>query len=189
MMTVRITPPSLDSMTPQQRQAHDGIANGPRGVVRGPVATWLHTPELAQRAQLLGEYCRYQSSLPPRLSELAILITAQYWQAAYEWNGHVPLARAGGLSDAVIEAVRCNQRPVFEHEDESLVHALATELLWMREVSECTWQHAHLVLGTQGVVDLVGVLGYYGLISMTIKTFCLPNGPDPTAAFPFPTAL
>ncbi len=185
----RLDPPLPDRLSPHQRQAHDAIASGPRGVVRGPVALWLHAPELAQRAQLLGEYCRFNSSLPPRLSELAILVTAQYWKAAYEWNGHAPLARAGGLSDEVIEAVRLGQRPAFEHEDESLVYSLSTELLWTHEVSDGTWEHAHLALGTQGVVDLVGVLGYYGLISMTIKTFRLPNGADPAATFPFPASL
>lgn len=185
----RLEPPRPEQLSPPQREAHDAIANGPRGVVRGPVALWLHSPELAQRAQLLGEYCRFRSSLPARLTELAVLVTAQHWKAAYEWNGHAPLARAAGLSEHVIEALRLGQRPAFDHEDESLVYSFATELLWMHEVGEGTWEHAHLVLGTRGVVDLVGVLGYYGLISMTIKTFRLPNGSDPAAVHPFPASL
>ena len=121
-----------DALTDEQRRIHDLIASGPRGRVGGPLATWLYAPQLAERAQALGEYCRYNSSLPPRLSELAILVTAQYWQAGFEWCVHAPLASKGGLADPVIEALRTGAVPDFAQEDERATYAFASELLRAR---------------------------------------------------------
>ena len=94
----RITPPAPADMTPRQREVHDAIASGPRGRVEGPLAVWLRRPELAQKAQELGAYCRYGTSLPPRLSELAILTMARVWTAEFEWWAHKGPALDGGLA-------------------------------------------------------------------------------------------
>jgi len=173
-----------DTMTAEQRRVHDMIASGPRGRVEGPLYSWLHAPGLAERAQELGAYCRYGSSLPPRLSELAILVTAEYWRAGFEWYAHAPIALKGGLPAGVIEAIRTGTAPAFAQEDERVTYDYARELLRTRAVSDATAARAHKVLGNTGVVDLVGVLGYYGLISMTIKGFRVPlpaGEPDPFA--------
>jgi 4-carboxymuconolactone decarboxylase len=165
--------PALDQtqMNKRQIEVYRDIASGPRGNVRGPLAIWLHRPDLADKAQQLGQYCRYDSSLSPRLSELAILTTARIWDAAFEWQAHVPHARAAGVDDAVIDALANDRAPEFAAEDEALVYEFTHELNLERGVSDALYARAIAVLGKDGTVDLVGVLGYYSLISMTIKAF------------------
>ncbi len=179
----RIPDLSPDSMTPEQRRVHDLIASGPRGLVQGPLRVWLHSPELAERAQALGAFCRYGSSLPPRLSELAIVVPGSHWRAGFEWHVHAPIAVQAGLDPAAVEAIRTGGEPSFAREDEAAVHAFATELLRTRTISAATFARASAALGPVGVVDLVAVLGYYGFISMTINAFAVPL-PD-GAADPF----
>ena len=166
--------PELTEMTAEQRRVADAIKAGPRGVVQGPLLAWLHSPALAERAQALGAFCRYGTSLPPRLSELAILATGAHWQAGFEWHVHAPLALAAGLDPAAVEALRTGGTPHFEAEDEQAVWRFAHHLLQDREVPEATYRTVEGLLGAQAVVDLVGLLGYYGLISMTIKAFRVP---------------
>ena len=170
----RLTVSDPDHLPPDERRVWDMIANGPRGRVEGPLRIWVKSPGLAERAQALGAYCRFGSSLPPRLSELAILITGAHWKAKFEWYSHLPLALAGGLSETVAESVRLGQPPQFEREDEAAVHALATELIATRRVSEPVYRRAVTALGERGVIDLVGILGYYALVSMTLNTFEVP---------------
>jgi len=172
----------LDSLSEEQRRVYDAIASGPRGGVRGPLAVWLQSPGLAARAQELGAFCRYGTSLPPRLSELAILVTGAYWRAGYEWHVHAPIARESGVPEAAIEALRTGQPPAFGQEDERIVYRFASELLTTHRIADDTWTRAQAVLGMRAVVDLVGLLGYYGLISMTIKAFEVslpPEAPNP----------
>lgn len=164
----RIDLPSYEIMSARQQAVHELIASGPRGRVRGPLAVWLHRPDLAERAQALGEYCRWGSALPGRLRELAILVTAVHWQAGFEWNAHAPLALKEGLSQDIVETLRLGGTPAFDRADEDLVYRFSTELLSTRSLSDEIWSTAHDALGPL-VVDLIGVLGYYALISMTIK--------------------
>ncbi len=113
-------------MTERQKQIHDEIVSGPRGQVRGPLAIWLYRPELADRAQRLGQYCRYDTSLEPRLSELAILTTARIWDAAFEWQAHVPHALAGGVDSSIIDSLSADQTPSFVSKDEEIVYSSYT---------------------------------------------------------------
>jgi 4-carboxymuconolactone decarboxylase len=189
-MTSRM--PEIDpaELTPAQQKVYDAIASGPRGAVRGPLAVWLMSPDLADKAQSLGAFCRYGTSLPPRLSELAILVTGAHWQAGYEWFAHAPIAIAAGVAPATVEATRQNQLPVNLPDDERLVHAFASEMWQQRRVSDSTYQAAKALFGEQAVVELVGLLGYYGLISMTIVAFDVPlppGTPAPFAGVPFPS--
>ncbi|WP_408191057.1 carboxymuconolactone decarboxylase family protein [Paraburkholderia graminis] len=158
-------------ITPAQRSVYDAIANGPRKGVRGPLAVWLHRPELAQNAQSLGRYCRYETSLEPRQSELAILTIARVWGSEYEWYAHKPIALEAGVDAAVLEAIRTNGVPVFARDDEAVIHRFLTELHRDRKVSDATYAHAVELLGEAGVIDLTGLAGYYTLISMTINVF------------------
>lgn len=167
----RISPPAPEDMTPRQREVHDAIASGPRGRVEGPLAVWLRRPELAQKAQELGAYCRYGTSLPPRLSELAILTMARVWTAEFEWWAHKGPALDGGLAPEIIEALRIGEPPTFAAEDEAAVHAFALEAQTARRVSDAVYARAVAALGEDGVVDLVGILGYYSLISLTLNIF------------------
>lgn len=183
-----LRPPELvpENLTPEQKAVHDAIVSGPRGDVPGPLRVWVLNPELAERAQALGAYCRYGTSLSPLLSELAIIVTGAHWKAGFEWAVHSAIAAKAGVPEAVIEAVRLGRTPEFGAQDEAAaaVHAFATELHRTHGVSDATYARAHAALGTTGVIDLVGILGYYTFISMTINAFRvpLPEG----VADPFP---
>jgi 4-carboxymuconolactone decarboxylase len=165
--------PELDSLkfSYEQKRVHDAIASGPRGSVRGPLAVWLNRVNLADKAQQLGRYCRYDSSLTPRLSELAILVTARIWDASYEWQAHEQPARNAGLPENVIASLKNDEQPAFVADDESLVYRFARELHLQRKVSDGLYQEAEEILGRDALIDLVGLLGYYTLISMTINAF------------------
>lgn len=174
----RILPLRLEEMSAEQKRVHDLVASGPRGRVRGPLAIWLHRPAMAEHAQALGQFCRYGSSLPPRLSELGILTLACVWGSEYEWWAHKPLGLAAGLSDAVVDALRDSKPPPFEHEDEKLVYTFLTTLHETRRVPEALYARAQLLLRAEGMIDLVALAGYYTLISMTLNVFEieLPDG-------------
>ena len=173
-----------DKLNPEQRRVYDEILSGPRGIVEGPLRVWVNSPGLADKAQALGAFCRYGTSLPQRLSELAIITTGAHWQAGFEWAVHAPIALAAGLDPAAVEAIRLGREPDFTAADERAVYAFSSELLRNRRVSDATFRLAFDTLGQLGLVDLVGVLGYYGLISMTINAFDVPL-PEGTAE-PFP---
>ncbi|NYT78646.1 carboxymuconolactone decarboxylase family protein [Alcaligenaceae bacterium] len=175
----RLTMPDPSSFTTHQKRVHDAIASGPRGRVRGPLAVWLNRPGLAEHAQALGQYCRYDSSLSPRLSELAILIMAVYWRAEFEWWAHKPIALDAGITQHVADALLMGSASIpFERNDEQIVHAFLTKLLQDRHVPNELYQDAVKTLGQDQVVDLVGLAGYYTLISMTLNVFeiGLPEG-------------
>jgi 4-carboxymuconolactone decarboxylase len=179
-----VNPELLDAPA---RAVYDTIASGPRKGVRGPLAVWLHRPQLADKAQALGQYCRYDSSLEPRLSELAILLLGRHWLAEYEWAAHKPFALAAGLSPDVIDAIRDGRLPEFVHHDEAMVYAFITQLHATRGIDDALYADVLATLGQDRVIDLVGVAGYYTLISMTIKVF---NVPPPTGAVTeMPTSL
>jgi 4-carboxymuconolactone decarboxylase len=177
--------PVLDpaAMTAEQRAVHDAIASGPRGKVEGPLAMWLYSPGLAQRAQDLGAFCRYGTNLPPRLSELAIICVGADWKAGFEFHVHGPIAIKAGVDPAAVEAIRRGETPVFTQADEEAVYRFSVELLRNRRVSDATYRATVDVLGERGVVELVGILGYYGLICITINAFevPVPDGPEPFA--------
>ena len=163
-----------EQLTPEQRKVHDAIVAGPRGVVQGPLNVWLRSAPLASRAQELGAFCRYHTSLPKRLSELAILITGAYWQAGFEWFVHAPIGIEAGLDPDAVEAIRTGKRPALMKPDEAALYDFTRELLEERKVSDATFRRAATELGDTGVVELVGILGYYALISMTIVAFEVP---------------
>jgi 4-carboxymuconolactone decarboxylase len=161
-------------MTAEQRQFHDNIVTGPRGGMRGPFQAWIHSPKFADLAQRLGEYCRFNSVLEVRQSELAILVTARQWTAQFEWFAHAPLALKGGLSEGVIADLRERRQPTFEKADEAAIYNFCTELYRDSRITDATYAETTAQLGEQGVVDLVGVLGYYALVSMTLNVFEMP---------------
>jgi len=181
---LRIPELSPDRLTPEQREVHDAIVAGPRGKVQGPLQIWLHSPKLAAPAQELGAFCRYRTSLPKRLSELAILVTGAHWKAGFEWFAHAPEAIKAGLDAAAVDAIRGGTSPRFARADEAAVYDFSRELLETHRVSDATYERATAVLGALGVVELVGILGYYGLISMTICAFRVPVPAGEVEPFP-----
>lgn len=164
-----------EQMTEAQRDACAQLVAGKRGRVPPPFQALLPSPTLCTRAQLLGEFVRYDSALPPRLSELAILVTARFWTAQYEWYAHAILAEKGGLDPKIIAAIAEKRDPTsLMQEDERTVYAFARMLHEQHKVDDATYKEAMRVLGERAVVDLVGTLGYYTLISMTLNVFEAP---------------
>lgn len=174
---VRIAP---EQMSPEQRQIWQDIV-AERGSPQGPFNVWLRAPELASRAQRLGAHVRLHTSLPPRLSELAILTTARHWNSQTEWSLHVPLALKAGLDPAVIEAVNQRQPPVFARQDEAAVYEFCGQALGQGFVSDETYARCREVVGETGLVELVGVLGYYCLVALSLNVFqvALPEDHPP----------
>ncbi len=167
----RLDPPAPDAMTPRQREVHDAIANGPRGGARGPFGPWLHSPEFADRAQALGKYLRFDSNLPLRLSELSIITTGRLWRSSFEWQIHSGIALENGISAEIIESIRRRETPKFDKADEQVVYDFTLALHTDRKVTQALYDRAVAVLGEPSVVDLVGLCGYYTLISMTLNVF------------------
>lgn len=172
--------PELDpeTMSPEQRQVYDDIISGPRGKIQGPFNSWLRSPELCGHAQRLGAFCRFGSSLPPRLSELAILTVARHMTCQVEWYLHEPIAREAGVSEAVIAAIQARRDPGFENEDERVVYTAAKNLLETHRMSDQAYADALQYLGERGVVDLVGVVGYYIFVALTLNGFEVPVPDD-----------
>jgi 4-carboxymuconolactone decarboxylase len=183
----------LTDMTPEQRAVADAIMKGPRASVGSPAAAagatslsspfnvWNRKPELADRLQKVGEYIRFRSSLPPRLNEFAILITARQWNAQYEWFAHHRLAMAGGLNPAVAEDLAQGRAPANMKPDEQIVYDFSMEMHRQHGVSDATFKRGVDLLGEQGVADLIAVNGYYVLVAMTVNVdrTPIPNGGTP----------
>jgi 4-carboxymuconolactone decarboxylase len=170
--------------TPEQEAVLGEILSGPRGNLNGPFLGWIHSPELAQYAQRLGAFCRYQTGLPLRLSELAILVTAARWQAQAEWYIHYPIALQAGVPAATAEAIRAGQRPDFEEVDDALIFDFATELYEAKRVSDSTFRKTVERFGHPVTINLVGLLGYYALVAMTLNVFDMRA--DGQTELPFP---
>lgn len=170
-----------ETMTPAQREVANTIAAGPRGSLRGPFQTWLRSPDFAARMEKVGEYVRFTSSVPTRLNELAILITARAWTAQFEWWAHHRMAMDAGLDRAVAVDIAEGRRPTAMKPDEAVVYDFCTELLETHAVSDPTFAAALGLLGEQGVVDLIAANGYYGAVSMTLNVaeVPLPEGATP----------
>ena len=173
--------PKLDesALSADQQVIHDDIVNGPRGAVVGPLRVWLQSPGLAKHAQALGQYARYDSVLPQVLSELAILVTARYWSSGFEWSHHVPIAIEAGVPSGAVDAISNAKRYAFEDAEMQAVFDFAVELHLLKNLTDVTYDKALALLGQQACVDLVGVCGYYTLISMTINVFDVPDGEGP----------
>lgn len=174
----RLEPLDLKNLSPEQQAVADAIVAGPRGGLRGPFDAWLRAPELAQRAQMLGEYCRFGTSLTRDMSELAILITGKHWKAQFEFWAHARLAREAGVDEGIIEAVRTGVQPAFGSTKPAALYDFVTEYLGTNRVSAATYASVLAEFGERGVVDIIGVVGYYGLVSMTLNVFevSLPPG-------------
>ncbi|SEM89477.1 4-carboxymuconolactone decarboxylase [Loktanella fryxellensis] len=173
--------PHLDegALSAAQQAVFDAIVNGPRGRVVGPLRVWLQSPALADRAQALGQYARYDSTLTPAQSEIAILVTARIWSAGFEWTHHAPIAMDAGVPQHAVTAIGLARRVMLDDPAWQAVFDFAVELHRDRRVTDATYDAALATLGQQGCVDLVGICGYYTLISMTITTFDVGDGDGP----------
>lgn len=164
----RLPPLNPDELSERQKEVYSNIASGPRGSVRGPFPAWIRSPELADHGQKLGAFVRYNTSFEPRLAELAILMCARFWTAQYEWYAHARLAREGDLADTVIDAIAKRERPAMA-DDEAAVHDFCQELHRDHNVSDATYQRVIDLFGERGAVELIGISGYYTMVSMTLN--------------------
>lgn len=170
----RLPPIDPADWTPEQKKVADDIVSGPRGGMPGPFNAWLRSPDLAARFQKVGEYARFMTSLPPALNELAILLVARDWSAAFEWYAHYQLAMKAGLSPAIADAIAQRRRPATMSEDEAMVYDFVHELLQKRNVSDAVFEKVRKRFGERGVVDLIGTAGYYVAVSMTLNVAGVP---------------
>lgn len=174
----RLAQLSIDEMSPEQREVAEAIISGPRGGMRGPFNAWLRSPGVARHAQELGAHVRFGTSLPRDLSELAILLTGKQWKAQFEFWAHARLAREAGLAEGIIEAIRTGTEPPFTRDEERVIYDVVTEYFQTNRLSEETYRRAIDRFGETGLVDLIGTVGYYGLVSMTLNIFevAVPEG-------------
>lgn len=173
-----------EQMTPAQKKVADELMAGPRKSMGGPFNAWLRSPELADRMQKVGEHLRFESSVPRRLNEFAILITARHWNASYEWYAHYPLALKAGLDPAVAADLAKGERPREMTPDEAAVYDFCIELRRDKTVTDPTFARVKRLLGDQGVIDLIAVNGYYDLVSMTLNVAEVATPAD--GALPLP---
>jgi 4-carboxymuconolactone decarboxylase len=183
-----------EQLTPEQTALLKSLLAGPRGngdasrdamdkmLHRGPFNAWMRSPELGERLQKLGEYIRFKTSLPLRLNEFAILITARHWTSQFEWYAHLPMALKAGLDPKIAAGLARNEKPENMRDDEAAVYDFCTQLHRTKQVSDAAYRRAVELLGEQGVMDLIGVSGFYTAVSMTLNVAQapLPAGePDP----------
>jgi 4-carboxymuconolactone decarboxylase len=173
----RMPPIAAEQLDPAQRAAAAELIAGPRKAVTGPFVVLLRSPELMQRVQKLGEYLRFETALSPAISEFATLIVARRWTQQFEWLTHVPLALREGVKPETIDALREGRRPESLGAEEAIVYDFASELLEHHGVCDATFKACQNRLGDRGIVELVGLLGYFVLISMVLN---VAHAPAPT---------
>jgi 4-carboxymuconolactone decarboxylase len=175
---MRFKPLARDEMSEAQLRVVDDAIAGKRGTAPPPLMAWLHSPELAQRAQRFGEFVRFDTSLPPPLSELAILVTARFWTSHYEWYAHKRIGLKAGIDPLVVDAIARRVEPKLADPKARAVYDFSKALHETHAVPAPVFAAAVKELGRQGVVELIGMLGYYTLISMTLNAFeiGLPEG-------------
>ena len=183
-MQDRLPPIAPEHWTAEQRAGAEEIIRGPRGALVSPFIPLLRSPELMGHAQRMGEYLRYRSAIGQRLSELAILLTARAWSQPVEWALHVPMALREGLSAGTIEAIAHGRKPAMLRDDEAAVHDFCIELHRDKTVGDATWANALQRLGEQGVVDLIGINGYYAMLSMVMNAAHTPVPASSAAPLP-----
>jgi len=183
----RLPPIPAEQLTDAQKKAVAEFVAARKVDPSGPFIPMLRSPEVMNRARAMGDYLRYNSVLPPRLSEFAILITARRWTQNYEWDAHASLAAKGGLSAEIISALAAGRRPERMADDEDVLYRLCTELQEHQSVSDGTYARGVAAFGEQGVVDIVGISGYYTLLAMVLNTARTPVPAGHTPALrPFP---
>lgn len=173
-----------EELTERQKEVAERIRSGPRGRVRGPLAMWLYNPDLAERAQHLGELLRYGTRFEKRLSEFAILIVSRHYDCAYIWSIHAPIARDAGLAGETIEALRERRAPTLEKDDERGVFHFVSGLLHDHCLDQARFDALLRLFGERGVVELTGIMGYYSMGCYLLNAVEIDT---PDGSKPFPT--
>jgi 4-carboxymuconolactone decarboxylase len=174
----RLPPLQHDQMDAAQRAAAAELVAGPRKGVKGPFVPLLRSPELMSRLQRVGEYLRFESALPARIGEFATLVVSREWTQQFEWGVHVPLALAAGTQPSTIDALADGRRPATMCETEAIVFDFVTELCAHRGVCDATYEATVRALGERGLIDLVGLVGYFTTIAMVLNVAHTPGTSD-----------
>jgi 4-carboxymuconolactone decarboxylase len=183
----RMPPIPADKLTDAQKKAIEEFKAARSADISGPFVPLLRSPEVMSRARAMGDYLRFKSSLPPRLSEFVILLTARQWTQQYEWNAHQPLALKGGLKSDIVDAIAAGRRPERMAADEEALYSVVDELHRNHSVSDTTYAHAVAAVGEQGLIDAIAIAGQYTMLAMVLNTARtpLPAGATPgLATFP-----
>jgi len=173
-MAPRIPLPGVEDMNDAQKVVYDKIVSGPRGTLVGPLRAALHNPLLADCWQAFGQVLRYETSFPPNLNELAILVAARHWNSELEWTIHAGAARNAGLDEAVIEAIRVGKLPAFPEESAREVYDFSRELLENGKVGDATYAALLNRWEALGAVELTALVGYYSMVAMTLNAHRIP---------------
>ena len=177
--------PKLDyqALTPRQRETWDRHSER-RETVRGPYEVWLHSPDLMDKVSPLSNYFRFDCSLPVKLREFGILVTARHWDAQYSWNAHVDKARAAGISDEIIGDLAAGKKPKFKEDDERVFYEFAMEVLEKHFVSDGTFAEALKIFGERSVVDAIGAVGYFSMLQICLNSAEVDLKPGERSPFP-----
>jgi 4-carboxymuconolactone decarboxylase len=170
----RVELPTPEAMSPAQRTIYDAVVSGPRGRMVGPLRAVIHSPDLADRWQKFGEFLRYGTVLPHKLSELAIITCGRRWNSDVEWSIHSRIAREAGLSDAVIRAIDAGNAVSFDDPAEREIYDFTRSLLHHGQVSDPAYAAIRARWGDQGVVELTGLVGYYSMVAMMVNAHLIP---------------
>ena len=168
-MRLKLLSPS--EMNAAQKETYDESIAGKRGSPPAPMMAWLNSPEMARHATRLGEVLRFDTMFPPKLSEIAILVTARHWTAHYEWYAHKRLALKGGMDPKLIEDIRVRRTPHFDDPKAKMIYDVAKALHEGHGLPRALYDEAVEVLSLRGVVEVIGLCGYYTMVSMTLNTF------------------
>ena len=178
---MRLKDLSPGEMSDDQKGIYAESVAGKRGTVVPPLRAWIHAPEMARHASRLGAFLRYDTTLGPRLSELAILVTARHWSAQFEWYAHKKMALDGGLDPKIIDAIRDRRTPSISDAKQQVIYDVARLLHEARGLPKPLYDAAMQTIGERGLAEVIGLCGYYTMVSMTLNTyeFPLPDGEKP----------
>jgi 4-carboxymuconolactone decarboxylase len=179
----------VEDMNAEQRRLHDSVVSGPRGQMIGPLRAAIHSPELASAWSALGEFLRYRTCLPPRLNELAIIVTGRRWTAQVEWWVHVRAAVAAGVSQEIVDAIAALESPDFDDAAEFEVYEFTRALQQTGRVPAATYDAVLRRWGARGAVELTAVIGYYTMVSQTLNAHQLPLPEGATGLAPETTLV
>jgi 4-carboxymuconolactone decarboxylase len=184
----RMPPLPMDAMDEVQKAAAQELIAGPRGAVFGPFVPLLRSPELMSRLQKVGEYLRYQSALETRVNEFVMLIVSRQWTQQFEWCMHYPLALKAGIKQETLDALADGRRPPGMAPDEEIAYEVCDELARTHGISDATYRRAVEAFGERGLLDMLGLVGYFSTVSMVMNVARTPPQQAAMAAplAPFP---
>lgn len=184
----RMPPIPVAQMTAAQRLAAEEITSGPRGTLRGPFIPMLRSPEFMRRAQKLGEYLRFDNALPTAIKEFVILVIAAHHRQAYEWHVHCPLALQAGVARPIVTALAAGETPANLSSAQQAAYEFCLQLIKQCYVDDAGYAAMLTEFGEQGVMDLIGMVGYYTMLAMILNTAHSPLPDGAPAAFSVPAA-